>query len=177
MGLREWFSLQYFRVQQVQAIASSLIAILSLGILLAIFLGWSLWWQIPVVVLTILTFIFITAWVWDMIVKTWIARQEVAVKRNPYSNWRLTPREQIQFGETTVPVMRAAREILLKMESNPHPDELGLTEKNIEKWERIAREGRIQREDYPAHLQESVWEEAVGLPRKGKGPRNPPGSG
>ena len=62
--------------------------------------------------------------------------------------------------------MKAARQILLKLDSDPPPDELGLSSKNIAKWERIGLEGRLHRDDYPDELKDVVWEESVGLPKK-----------
>jgi hypothetical protein len=86
----------------------------------------------------------------------------------------MTPREQVQYKETILPIMKSQRETInilnqfaKEMDLNPiatvDPDSIGLSEEQIEKWERISSDGRFEREDYPEDLRDTVWDEKVSL--------------
>jgi hypothetical protein len=177
---REWFSLQYFRVQQIQALVSSGLAIMSFAVVIALYLKWEDPVGLFIMILFVVAGIYAFAWVWDMFLKVWIARQVINVRRNPFSIWRMTPREQVQFKETIVPIMRSQRESILmlnqfakEMSLNPvatvNPDDIGLSKEQIEKWERISKDGKFMREDYPPELRDIVWDEEVALQRTKNG--------
>lgn len=179
MKVREWFSLQYFRVQQIQVLVSSFLAIVSFAVVIALYFRWEDPSRLLVLVLVVVAAIYSLAWIWDMFLKVWIARQVVNVRRNPYSIWRMTPREQVQYKETILPIMKSQRETVLmlnafarQMDLNPiasvDPDELGLSKEQIEKWERISKDGKFTREDYPSELRDTVWDEEVTLHKNGK---------
>jgi hypothetical protein len=174
MKVREWFSLQYFRVQQIQALVSSLLAIMSFAIVIALYLKWEDASRLLILVLAVIIGVYAFAWIWDMFLKVWIARQVINVRRNPFSIWRMTPREQMQYKETIVPIMKSQRETILilnqfakEMDLNPvatvDPDDIGLSKHQIEKWERISADGRFTKEDYPPELRDAVWDEEVSL--------------
>lgn len=174
MQVREWFSLQYFRVQQIQALVSSLLAIMSFAVVIALYFKWNDTSRLLVLILFVIVAVYAFAWVWDMFLKVWIARQVINVRRNPYSIWRMTPREQVQYKETIVPIMKSQRETILilnqlarEMDLNPiatvDPDSIGLSKEQIEKWDRISSDGRFEREDYPEELRDAVWDEEVSL--------------
>ncbi len=174
MPVREWFSLQYFRVQQIQALVSSLLAIMSFAVVIALYFKWNDTSRLLFLILFVIIAVYAFAWVWDMFLKVWIARQVINVRRNPYSIWRMTPREQVQYKETIVPIMKSQRETILilnqfakEMELNPiatvDPDSIGLSKEQIEKWDRISSDGRFKREDYPPELRDTVWDEEVSL--------------
>lgn len=182
MKVREWFSLQYFRVQQIQALVSSGLAIMSFAVVIALYLRWEDPARLLMMVLIVIAGIYAFAWVWDMFLKVWIARQVINVRRNPFSIWRMTPREQVQYQETIIPIMKSQRETILmlnqfakEMSLNPiatvNPDDIGLSEERIEKWERIAKNGKFVKEDYPPELRDAIWDEAVTFQRikNGKG--------
>jgi FlaA1/EpsC-like NDP-sugar epimerase len=174
MKVREWFSLQYFRVQQIQALVSSLLAIMSFAVVIALYFGWQDTTRLLILVLVVIVGIYTFAWIWDMFLKVWIARQVINVRRNPFSIWRMTPREQVQYKETIIPIMKSQRATILmlnkfakEMELNPiatvDPDDIGLSEDQIQKWERISGEGRFVKEDYPPELRDIMWDEDVSL--------------
>ena len=180
MKAREWFSLQYFRVQQIQAMVASILAIMSFAVVIALYLKWEDNLRLLVLILLVVIGIYSIAWIWDMFFKIWISRQVVNVKRNPFSIWRMTPREQMQFQETIIPIMKSQRETIImlnqfarEMNLNPvatvNPDEIGLSQKQIEKWERISKNGRFIKEDYPPELRDTIWDEAISLQRSKNG--------
>ena len=174
MRAREWFSLQYFRVQQIQAMVASLLAIMSFAVVIALYLGWKDNLRLIVLILLVVIVVYSFAWIWDMFFKIWISRHVVGVRRNAFSIWRMTPREQIQYRETIVPLMKSQRETILmlnqfanEMNLNPvatvDPNEIGLSNEQIMKWERISKNGRFLKEDYPPELRYTIWDEAVSL--------------
>jgi FlaA1/EpsC-like NDP-sugar epimerase len=174
MQAREWFSLQYFRVQQIQALVSSILAIMSFAVIIALYLEWDDTSRLLILILFVIAAVYAFAWIWDMFLKVWIARQVINVRRNPYSIWRMTPREQVQYKETILPIMKSQRETILilnqfakEMDLNPiatvDPDDIGLSNDQIEKWDRISSDGRFEREDYPDELRDTVWDEKVSL--------------
>lgn len=174
MKVREWFSLQYFRVQQIQALVSSLLAIMSFAVVIALYFGWQDTTRLLILVLVVIVGIYTFAWIWDMFLKVWIARQVINVRRNPFSIWRMTPREQVQYKETIIPIMKSQRatiqmlnQFAKEMDLNPvatvNPDEIGLSAEQIEKWDRIAGDGRFTKEDYPPELRDIMWDESVSL--------------
>jgi hypothetical protein len=174
MKMREWFSLQYFRVQQIQALVSSLLAIMSFAVIIALYLRWEDTSRLLMMILVVIVAVYAFAWIWDMFLKVWIARQVINVRRNPFSIWRMTPREQMQYKETIIPIMKSQRETILilnqfarEMDLNPiatvDPDNLGLSESQIDKWERISGEGRFAKNDYPPEMRDVVWDEQVSL--------------
>ncbi|TET91140.1 MAG: hypothetical protein E3J35_03980 [Methanomassiliicoccales archaeon] len=176
---REWFSLQYFRVQQIQVLVSSFLAITSFAVVIALYMKWEDPNRLLILVLVVVVAVYSFAWIWDMFFKVWIARQVINVRRNPFSIWRMTPREQMQYKETIIPIMKSQRATVLmlnkfakEMDLNPvasvNPDELGLSEEQIQKWERIAKDGKFAREDYPSELRDAVWDEEVTFHKNGK---------
>ena len=184
MKVREWFSLQYFRVQQIQALVSSLLAIMSFAVVIALYFGWQDTTRLLILVLVVIAGIYIFAWIWDMFLKVWIARQVINVRRNPFSIWRMTPREQVQYKETIIPIMKSQRATILmlnkfakEMELNPvatvDPDDIGLSESQIQKWDRISGEGKFNREDYPPELRDIMWDEDVSLEKIRNGNHKP----
>ncbi|MFQ5884461.1 MAG: hypothetical protein ACE5IO_05110, partial [Thermoplasmata archaeon] len=84
MKAREWFSLQYFRVQQIQVLASSFLAITSFAVVIALYMKWEDPNRLLILVLVVVVAIYSFAWIWDMFLKVWIARQVINVRRNPF---------------------------------------------------------------------------------------------
>ena len=180
MRVREWFSLQYFRVQQIQVLVSSVLAIMSFAIVISLYLGWKNTSMLIILILLVTVGVYTLAWIWDMFFKVWISRQVINVKRNPFSIWRMTPREQVQYQETIIPIMKSQRETILilnqfakEMDLNPiatvDPASIGLSQEQIEKWERISKDGKFTRDDYPAELRDAIWDETVSLQKINNG--------
>ncbi len=49
------------------------------------------------------------------------------------------------------------------------PAAIGLSQEQIEKWERISKDGKFTKDDYPTELRDTIWDETVSLQKINNG--------
>ena len=112
-GLKKWFMLQIWRIQQVSQIVT--IAMLSYTVANLIFL--SIKWRlegtlleesliaIPLLIGFLLMIIWFVAIWWDMSMKMWREQATVLIERNPYAKEKLSAKEVAQYELLWLPML------------------------------------------------------------------------
>ena len=109
-GVKKWFMLQVWRLQQVAAILT--LALLSLNLALQIYnyMDWrpeifSPYYVVPLLLLVITLVIWIIALFWDLKMKMWREQMAVAMERNPYAKEKMNAKEIAQYALIWLPIM------------------------------------------------------------------------
>ncbi len=110
-GIKKWFMLQIWRIQQVAQIVT--IAMLSLTLatqLYPFFQHRGGIWEtpytgIPPIILAIALVIWAISIFWDLRLKMWRDQATVLVERNPYSKEKMSSKEILLYAITWLPIM------------------------------------------------------------------------
>ena len=110
-GLKKWFMLQVWRLQQVAALLTLLLMALNVSLLVWGYVKW----RNPIVgnaivgPLLILMALFAIIWgfaiVWDLRFKMWRDQMAVLVDKNPYMKEKLSPKEIAIYGMVWLPML------------------------------------------------------------------------
>ena len=98
-GIKKWFMLQVWRMQQVAQIITLLLLALNLALQLYGFMTWrkglfeSPYTAIPTIVLALGLLIWGFAIVWDLRMKMWREQVTVTMEKNPYAKEKMTSKE------------------------------------------------------------------------------------
>jgi hypothetical protein len=111
-GIKKWFMLQMWRVQQVAQVLTIILLALNLSLQLYGFISWrkgsffsTPYAGVPLILLVTVAIIWGFAIVWDMRFKMWREQMAVVVERNPYAKERMTSKELVFYGITWLPVL------------------------------------------------------------------------
>jgi membrane protein YdbS with pleckstrin-like domain len=95
-GIKKWFMLQVWRMQQVAQIITLLLLALNLALQLYGFMTWrkglfeSPYTAIPTIVLALGLLIWAFAIFWDLRMKMWREQVTVTMEKNPYAKEKMT---------------------------------------------------------------------------------------
>lgn len=111
-GIKKWFMLQMWRVQQIAQVLSLVMLAITNALLLYGYMEWregsyfsTPYIGIPIILLVIGGAIWIAAFIWDMKMKMWREQATVLVERNPYNKEKMSPKEIMIYGLIWLPVM------------------------------------------------------------------------
>lgn len=110
-GLKKWFMLQVWRLQQVAALLTLLLMALNVSLLVWGYVKW----RNPIVgnaivgPLLILAILFGSIWafaiIWDLRLKMWRDQMSVLVDKNPYMKEKFSPKEIAVYGMVWLPML------------------------------------------------------------------------
>ena len=110
-GVKKWFMLQVWRIQQVSQIITLALVAIQNALLVYGYISWrgavfeNPYIMLPMVMVAIALSIWIAAVVWDMRLKMWREQATVLVERNPYSKEKMSTKEIMIYGILWLPVM------------------------------------------------------------------------
>ncbi len=111
MGLKKWFMVQVWRLQQIAMVGSLILLVVNLALTLYGYVRWRLpnpYMGVPLVALVLIGIIWGAAWVWDRHLKLWREQQTVMVDRNQYAGECLNPKEAVLFEWSWIPMVEKA---------------------------------------------------------------------
>lgn len=110
-GIKKWFMLQMWRIQQVAAVMTIGLLALNLSLQLYTFLNWrsglfsTPYSGIPILLLVIIAVIWVLSIVWDLRLKMWREQIAVSYERNPYAKEKMCSKEVMFNALTWLPIM------------------------------------------------------------------------
>lgn len=111
-GIKKWFMLQMWRVQQIAQILSLVMLAITNALLLYGYMEWreGSFFSTPyigvlLILLVIGGVIWIAAFIWDMKMRMWREQATVLVERNPYNKEKMTPKEIMIYNIVWLPIM------------------------------------------------------------------------
>ncbi len=110
-GIKKWFMLQMWRLQQIASIGTLVLLMLNLALQLFGFVKWrgevlnNPYFTVPLIALILAAIVWGVAIVWDLRLKMWRDQATVLVERNPYTKERLSSKEVFLYGLVYIPVM------------------------------------------------------------------------
>jgi len=110
-GVKKWFMLQVWRVQQVAAILTIGMLAVTLATTMSKSLEWrgglfeNAWFTVPFLILIIAVIIWSIAIFWDLRMKMWREQMAVSYERNPYAKEKMYSKEVMLNAITWLPVM------------------------------------------------------------------------
>ncbi len=112
IGVKKWFMLQMWRVQQIAAILSLLMLAVTDALLIYNLVSWrSGVFETPYTGATlILVIIGLAIWIasilWDTKLRMWREQMTVLVERNPYSKEKMSPKEIVHYRLVWLPLLK-----------------------------------------------------------------------
>ncbi|HUW42818.1 MAG TPA: hypothetical protein VMW02_01130 [Thermoplasmata archaeon] len=110
-GVKKWFMLQVWRLQQVAAILTLALLSLNLALQMYNFMDWregvfsSPYYAVPILLLLITLVIWGFAIFWDLRMKMWREQMAVAMERNPYAKEKLYAKEIANYAFMWLPIL------------------------------------------------------------------------
>lgn len=110
-GVKKWFMLQMWRVQQIAQIATIILLALNLSLQVYNFMSWrgsvmaSPYTGVPLILLVLVAVIWVAAIIWDMRMKMWREQMTVIAERNPYMREKMSTKEVVLMGLTWLPLL------------------------------------------------------------------------
>jgi hypothetical protein len=111
-GVKKWFMLQMWRIQQVAQIITIVLLAFNLALLLQTKMDWregTIWADTYAGVFAIMLVLVLAIWVfalaWDLWFKMWREQQTVLAERNPYAKEKLTSKEIAIYSICWLPLL------------------------------------------------------------------------
>jgi hypothetical protein len=112
IGIKKWFMLQMWRVQQISQILTLAMMAVTLSLTLYEYVRWredSIFSQtyvgVGVIILALASVIWVAAYIWDIRMKMWREQMTVLVERNPYAKEKMSSKEVVNLGLTWLPLL------------------------------------------------------------------------
>lgn len=111
IGVKKWFMLQMWRVQQIAAILTIVLLAVSLSLQIYDYMSWrsglfsSPYTGALVIMLLLAAIIWGIAVVWDIRLKMWREQMTVLAERNPYMMEKMSAKELLMFGLVWLPIL------------------------------------------------------------------------
>lgn len=109
MGLKAYFMVQMWRLQQIAMVGSLILLVINLGLTVYGYIKWRIpnpYIGVPMVVLALVAAIWFAAWVWDKRLRLWREQQCVIIDRSPYAAERLSPKEIVNMEWIWIPAIQ-----------------------------------------------------------------------
>jgi len=111
-GLKKWFMLQVWRLQQVAQVLTIVLLAITLSLQLYDYVRWRAgplfetpYVGVPILLLILAIIIWCIAIYWDLRLKMWREQATVLIERNPYTKEKLTSKEIVVYGLMWLPIM------------------------------------------------------------------------
>lgn len=111
-GVKKWFMLQMWRIQQVAQIITIVLLAFNLALLLQTKMDWregTIWADTYAGVFAIMLVLVLAIWVfalaWDLWFKMWREQQTVLIERNPYAKEKMAAKEIVVYELFWLPVL------------------------------------------------------------------------
>jgi len=111
-GLKKWFMLQVWRLQQVAQVLTIALLAITLSLQLYDYVRWRAgplfetpYVGVPILLLILAIIIWSIAIYWDLRLKMWREQATVLIERNPYTKEKLTSKEIVIYGLMWLPIM------------------------------------------------------------------------
>lgn len=111
-GIKKWFMLQIWRIQQIAQILSLVMLAFTNALLLYGYMEWregsffsTPYVGVSLLLLVIAATIWIAAFIWDMGMKMWREQHSVLVEKNPYTKEKMTAKEIAVYAYLWLPMM------------------------------------------------------------------------
>jgi hypothetical protein len=111
-GIKKWFMLQLWRIQQVAQLLTVAMLALTLSLTVYDYMQWregtffgTPYIGVTLILLTLGSIIWAFAIVWDLRLKMWREQMTVAAEKNPYTKEKLTPKEILILGTLWLPML------------------------------------------------------------------------
>lgn len=110
-GVKKWFMLQVWRLQQVAAVLTLALLSLNLALQMYDFMDWregvfsSPYYAVPILLLLITSVIWVFAIFWDLKMKMWREQMAVAMERNPYAKEKMYAKEIANYAFSWLPLL------------------------------------------------------------------------
>jgi len=111
-GIKKWFMLQMWRIQQVAQIITIVLLAFNLALMLQTKMDWregTIWADTYAGVIVILLVLVLAIWLfaiaWDLKFKMWREQQMVLVERNPYAKEKMNSKELAIYGICWLPLL------------------------------------------------------------------------
>lgn len=110
-GVKKWFMLQLWRLQQVAQLLTLALLALTLSLQLYDFIRWrgalfeTPYTGVPFILLVLAAIIWGFAVIWDIRFKMWREQQTVLVERNPYAKEKMAAKEVALYEIIWLPLM------------------------------------------------------------------------
>lgn len=111
LGIKKWFMLQMWRVQQIAAILTLVLLAISLSLQIYNYMSWrsglfsSPYTGALIILLGLGLIIWVLSIVWDLRLRMWREQMTVLVERNPYAKEKMSSKEVVLYGLTWLPLM------------------------------------------------------------------------
>lgn len=111
IGVKKWFMLQMWRVQQIAAIMTLVLLAINLSLQMYEYMSWrsgvfsSPYSGALVILLLLAAMIWGIAIVWDIRLKMWREQMTVLAERNPYMMDKMSAKELLMFGLVWLPIL------------------------------------------------------------------------
>lgn len=114
-GVKKWFMLQMWRIQQVAQVITIAMLAFNLALLLQTKMDWregTIWADTYAGVFVIMLVLLMATWIfaiaWDLKLKMWREQQTVLIERNPYAKEKMNAKEVAVYTMIWLPVMEMA---------------------------------------------------------------------
>ena len=112
IGVKKWFMLQMWRVQQIAAILTLVLLAISLSLQIYNYMSWrsglfsSPYTGALIILLALGLIIWVLSIVWDTRLRMWREQMTVLVERNPYSKEKMSPKEIVHYRLVWLPLLK-----------------------------------------------------------------------
>ena len=138
IGVKKWFMLQMWRVQQIAAVMTLVLMAINLSLQVYDYMSWrsgvfsSPYSGALIILITLGLIIWALSIVWDTKLRMWREQMIVLVEKNPYTKEKMSPKEIVQYKLLWLPLVRKIGE------SDPELREYG---EKVQAWvDRVLRD-------------------------------------
>ena len=110
-GLKKWFMLQMWRMQQIAQLATLALLAVNLSLQVYDFMSWrgsvfeTPYTGVPLIALILVAIIWLFSIVWDLRMRMWREQHSVLVEKNPYTKEKMTAKEIAIYAYMWLPLM------------------------------------------------------------------------
>ncbi len=110
-GIKKWFMLQMWRVQQIAAVMTLVLMAINLSLQVYDYMSWrsgvfsSPYTGALIILLALGLIIWVLSMVWDTRLRMWREQMTVLIERNPYAKEKMSSKEVMVYALTWLPIM------------------------------------------------------------------------
>ena len=110
-GVKKWFMLQMWRLQQIAQLATLALLAVNLSLMVYDYMSWrgsvfeTPYTGVPLIALILVGTIWIFSIIWDLRMRMWREQHSVLVEKNPYTKEKMTAKEIAIYAYVWLPLM------------------------------------------------------------------------
>jgi hypothetical protein len=110
-GVKKWFMLQMWRLQQIAQLATLALLAVNLSLMVYDYMSWrgslfgTPYTGVPLIALVLVGIIWIFSIIWDLRMRMWREQHSVLVEKNPYTKEKMTAKEIAIYAYVWLPLM------------------------------------------------------------------------